>query len=249
MNKKYIYVLAFLAIGIQSSCDVVQQTATAILTEPGNGTANTTPLTNQDVVSGLKEALTVGIRNAVDITSVQNGFFNNANIKLPFPESADIVRQKAIEWGLEKQVNDIVLNLNRAAEEASKEAAPIFVNAIKNMSISDGFSILNGGEGAATSFLKNNTTQELTTAFAPKVQEAIDRVQLTKYWEPVISKYNMAIALTGGERIEADLNQYVTTKAIDGLFHMVENEENKIRKDPAARVTDILSRVFGSINN
>ena len=146
-------------------------------------------------------------------------------------------------------MDKITETLNRAAEDAAKEAAPIFVNAIKNMSISDGFAILNGGEGAATKFLKDNTTSQLVAAFGPKVQASIERVKLTDYWNPVMTKYNQAMTFTGGDKVDTDLNKYVTERAIDGLFLMVAKEENKIRKDPAARVTDLLSKVFGSIGN
>lgn len=156
------------------------------------------------------------------------------------------MKEKAIDLGLEAQVNKIVETLNRAAEDASAEAKPIFINAIKNMSIADGFAILQGGEGAATNFLRENTTNELIQAFSPKVQNSIEEVKLTQYWEPVATRYNQLMSFTGGEQITTDLNAYVTERAIDGLFIMVEKEENKIRQDPAARVTDILKKVFGS---
>jgi hypothetical protein len=152
-----------------------------------------------------------------------------------------------MDWGLGSQVEKFETTLNRAAEEATKEALPIFKDAILNMSISDGFTILNGGDGAATRYLKDNTTSKLVTAFSPKVKDAISKVKLTEYWNPIITKYNSAMSLTGGEKINPDLNQYVTERAISGLFQMVEKEENKIRKDPAARVTDLLTKVFGSI--
>ena len=231
-----------------TACDVLNDTANSILTTPTDGEAN--KLTNGEVIGGLKEALTVGITNAVDVTSVTDGFFGNQEIKLPFPESA--IKMK--EWAENKplfsdQVDKITETLNRAAEDAAKEATPIFVNAIKNMSISDGFAILNGGDGAATKFLKDNTTSQLIAAFAPKVQASIEKVKLTDYWNPVMTKYNRAMTLTGGEKVDTDLNKYVTERAISGLFLMVEKEENKILKDPAARVTDLLSKVFGSLNN
>lgn len=249
--KKIILQATLSAIILTSAgCDVLNDTANAVLTTPqGGANEGTAALTNQEVVSGLKEALTVGIKNAVDVTSVTDGFLGNQEIRLPFPESAQKMKVKAEEWGLDSQVDKIVETLNRAAEDASKEAAPIFVNAIKNMSVQDGFKILNDGEGAATSFLRANTTSELVTAFSPKVQASIEKVKLTEYWDPVMTKYNQATILTGGDKIETDLNKYVTERAIDGLFLMVEKEENKIRKDPAARVTDLLDRVFGSINN
>jgi hypothetical protein len=226
-----------------SACEAVKEAASTINT----GTSTTPALTNSEVISGLKEALTVGIQNSVNLTSVTDGFLKNEAIRLPFPQYALKVKQKAIDWGLGAQVEKFETTLNRAAEEATKEALPIFKDAILNMSISDGFSILNGGDGAATRFLKDNTTSKLVAAFSPKVKEAISKVKLTEYWNPLITKYNSAMSLTGGEKINPDLNQYVTERAISGLFQMVEKEENKIRKDPAARVTDLLTKVFGSI--
>jgi hypothetical protein len=115
------------------------------------------------------------------------------------------------------------------------------------MSITDGFNILNGGQGAATSFLKNATNSALIDAFRPKVEAAISTVKLTEYWDPIITKYNAAMNFTGGEKLNPDLNAYVTERAISGLFTMVEKEENKIRLDPMARVSDLLQKVFGSI--
>jgi hypothetical protein len=237
-----ILVLGSILIGLPA-CEAVKEAASTLNT----GTSTTPSLTNSEVISGLKEALTVGIQNSVNLTSVTDGFLKNEAIRLPFPQDALKVKQKALDWGLGAQVEKFETTLNRAAEEATKEALPIFKDAILNMSISDGFSILNGGDGAATRFLKDNTTSKLVAAFSPKVKEAISKVKLTEYWNPIITKYNNAMSLTGGEKINPDLNQYVTERAISGLFQMVEKEENKIRKDPAARVTDLLSKVFGSI--
>ena len=148
---------------------------------------------------------------------------------------------------MQGQVDKFETTLNRAAEEAVKEALPIFKDAILNMSIQDGFAILKGGEGAATRFLKDNTSDKLIAAFSPKVKEATSKVQLTSYWNPIITKYNAVTALTGGEKINPDLDAYVTQLAIKGLFVIVEKEENKIRKNPGARVTNLLQKVFGSI--
>ena len=204
-------------------------------------------LTNKEVVSGLKEALNVGIKNAIDLSSVTDGFFKNDIIRLPFPPDAIKVREKALYFGLSKQVETFEETMNRAAEEATKQAMPIFVDAIKNMSISDGFSILKGGNGAATKFLKLQTSSQLVIAFSPVVKEATTKVKLTAYWNPLIKKYNIAMTLSGGQKLDPDLDAYITQKAIDGLFYLVEIEENKIRKDPGARVTDILVKVFGSL--
>lgn len=239
-----IFALSCIMIGLQA-CETVKEAADALNT----GTNTTPALTNSEVISGLKEALTVGIQNSVNLTSVTDGFLKNEAIRLPFPPDALKVKEKAMDWGLGSQVEKFETTLNRAAEEATKEALPIFKEAILNMSISDGFSILNGGNGAATRYLKDNTTSKLVTAFSPKVKDAISKVKLTEYWNPIITKYNSAMSLTGGEKINPDLNQYVTERAIAGLFQMVEKEENKIRLDPAARVTDLLSKVFGSVKN
>lgn len=247
--KKIILPIGICATFIFSSCDVMNDVAGVMLEGTGTNEPTKPALTNTEVISGLKEALSVGIKNSVDLTSVTDGFLANADIRLPFPADALKVKEKALEWGLDGQVDKFETTLNRAAEEATKEALPIFKNAILNMSISDGFSILNGGDGAATKFLKDKTTAELIAAFAPKVDAAIATVKLTDYWNPIINKYNTAMTLTGGEKMNPDLSEYVTERAISGLFHMVELEENKIRKDPLARVTDILQRVFGSLGN
>lgn len=245
--KKLIIPIALLTAVVVSSCEVLEQAENILLSD---GSSTSTPaLTEQEVASGLKEALSVGISNAVDLTSITDGFLGNAEIRLPFPEDAIKVKQKALEWGLDGQVEKFETTLNRAAEEATKEALPIFKNAIMSMSITDAFGILNGGDGAATKYLKDKTTASLIEAFRPKVDAAISKVKLTEYWDPIITKYNTAVSITGGHKLNPDLNAYVTERAVAGLFTMVEKEENKIRLDPLARVSDLLKKVFGSINN
>ena len=228
------------------SCSIIEDVSTTII-NPTNNSSSKIDLTNEEVISGLKEALNVGIKNAVNLSSVTDGFLKNDTIRLPFPPDAIKVREKAINFGLSKQVTTFEETLNRAAEEATKKALPIFVDAIKNMSVSDGFSILKGGDGAATKFLKSQTSNQLVLAFAPVVKEATTKVQLTAYWNPIITRYNSAMTLSGGQKLDPDLDAYITQKAIDGLFYLVETEENKIRKDPLARVSDILVKVFGSL--
>lgn len=244
MKKLIIPITVFAAL-VVTSCDVLESAANDILTTDGGSSQPS--LTEGEVASGLKEALSVGITNAVDLTSVTDGFLGNAEIRLPFPEDAIKVKEKAIEWGLQGQVDKFETTLNRAAEEASKEALPIFKNAITSMSIQDAFGILNGGDGAATDYLKGKTTNDLVTAFRPKVDAAISKVKLTDYWNPISEKYNTAMTFTGGDKVNTDLGDYVTRRAITGLFTMVEKEENKIRKDPIARVSDLLKKVFGSV--
>lgn len=227
-----------------SSCDTLKEIANNV---PSTGTSTGSGLTNADVISGLKEALNVGIGKSVNIASVTDGFLKNAEIRLPFPQDAIKVKEKAVEWGLTGQVEKFETTLNRAAEDAAKSALPIFKEAITSMTIQDGFSILNGGDGAATRYLQNATTAKLVAAFSPKVAESISKVKLTEYWNPIITKYNTAAPLLGYKQLNPDLNKYVTEMAINGLFKLVADEENKIRKDPAARVTEILQKVFGSL--
>ena len=228
------------------SCSIIEDVSTTII-NPTNNSSSKIDLTNEEVISGLKEALNVGIKNAVNLSSVTDGFLKNDIIRLPFPPDAIKVREKALNFGLSKQVETFEETLNRAAEEATKKALPIFIDAIKNMSVSDGFSILKDGEGAATKFLKSQTSNQLVIAFAPVVKEATTKVQLTAYWNPIITRYNSAMSLSGGQKLNPDLDAYITQKAIDGLFYLVEVEENKIRKDPIARVSDILVKVFGCL--
>lgn len=228
------------------SCSIIEDASTTILS-PTNNSPSKIDLTNEEIISGLKEALNIGIKNAVNLSSVTDGFLKNDVIRLPFPPDAIKVREKAINFGLSKQVTTFEETLNRAAEEATKKALPIFVDAIKNMSVSDGFSILKGGDGAATKFLKSQTSNQLVIAFAHVVKEATTKVQLTAYWNPIITRYNSAMTLSGGQKLDPDLDAYITQKAIDGLFYLVETEENKIRKDPLARVSEILVKVFGSL--
>lgn len=201
-------------------------------------------LTNGEVIAGLKEALKVGANKAVDISSVTDGFYKNPALFIPFPEEAQKVKDIALDVGLGNQVDNFERTLNRAAEEAARQAAPIFVNVITGMTIQDGFNILNGPENAATEYLKSKTTPELSTKLSPVVSQAIDKVELTKYWEPLITKYNTVTMFTGGEEINPDLEAYVTERAIDGLFVHIAAEEKSIREYPEARITDILKKVF-----
>ena len=134
------------------------------------------------------------------------------------------------------------MQLNRAAELAAKDAAPIFVNAIKSMSIADGFTILNGANNAASTYLKDKTNAELTAKFKPIVASALKKVAITKYWNPLVTTYNK---VPGAKKQNPNLEAYVTQRAIEGLFKLVADEELKIRKDPASRVSDLLKKVFG----
>ncbi len=228
------------------SCEVAQQIAGEILLPTEQGESK---LTNSEVISGLKEALNIAINNSSSLASKLDGFNGNNLIRLPFPQDAIRVKEFLDDKGLlQNQIAKFETTLNRAAEDASKTAGPIFIDAIKNMSIQDGFTILKGGEGAATKFLKEKTTAQLIAAFSPIAKASMDKVELTKQWSPLADLYNKSTILTGKEKVNADLDEYVTNKAIDGLFTLMAQEENKIRKDPTARVTDILKKVFSTLD-
>ncbi|MFN5506843.1 MAG: DUF4197 domain-containing protein [Flavobacteriia bacterium] len=247
--KNILTPFALVLILTQSSCaQKLQQLAKDVQIKVPTQVVNQTPqLTNEEVISGLREALQVGIKNAVNKSAVLDGFLGNPEIRLPFPPDAIKVREKALQLGMNSQVEKFETTLNRAAEEAVKEALPIFTQAILNMSVQDGFAILKGGNGSATRFLQEQTSQQLYNAFLPKVKDATAKVSLTAYWTPLINKYNAAVALTGGEKINSDLDAFVTQRAIEGLFKLVQQEEDKIRANPAGRVTELLAKVFGSL--
>jgi hypothetical protein len=201
------------------------------------------PLTNEEVIRGLREALVIGTKNSTNRASRINGFYKNPRIRIPFPPEAQKIKKTVESLGMKSQVDKFVLTLNRAAEEAAKQAAPIFIDAIKSITIQDGFAILNGGNDAATKFLKRKTSRPLFNKFQPVAKKAIDKVQVTRYWNPIITRYNQIPMV---ERIDPDLDRYVTQRALKGLFKLIAAEELKIRKDPKARVTELLRRVFGN---
>ncbi len=223
---------------------IEKQGADALKKVDGAGAGTSSPLSNDDVVKGLKEALNVGTKNSTASASATDGFFKNPLIFIPFPPDAQKVKDKAIALGQKDQVDKFEQSLNRAAEEASKEAATILINAITSMSVSDGFAILKGANNAATQYLRDKTTADLLVKFKPIVDAAIAKVQVTKEWTPLITTYNRIPFV---EKQNPDLSDYVTKKALDGLFKLVEAEELKIRQNPAAQVTDLLKKVFGSV--
>ncbi|HXP51143.1 MAG TPA: DUF4197 domain-containing protein, partial [Bacteroidia bacterium] len=211
-------------------------------------TGSSNGLSSDDIVNGLKEALKVSANNSGAKASQTDGFFKDSLIKIPFPPDAQKAKDFAIKAGQQKQVDDFILSVNRAAEQAAVKAAPIFANAILSMSITDGLSILKGKDDAATQYMKDKTSQQLHDAFLPIVKDAIASVNVTKYWTPITTAYNKTTFLTGDPKVNTDLNEYVTQQALKGLFILLAQEELKIRKNPVARVSDILKKVFGSLD-
>ncbi|MFZ1693995.1 MAG: DUF4197 domain-containing protein [Flavobacteriales bacterium] len=203
-------------------------------------------LSNDEVIAGLKEALRVGTERTVSTTSATDGFWGNQLIRIPFPEEAIKVKNTLTSLGMTQPINDFERTLNKAAEAAAKEAVPVFVDAITGMTIQDGFTILRGGENAATSFLRDKTSAALRARFLPVVEKATRATELTSYWQPLASAYNTATLLTGGNTVNPDLDAYVTDKALTGLFTVLAQEEKRIRVDPVARTTDLLRKVFAA---
>jgi hypothetical protein len=201
------------------------------------------PLTTAEVGEGLKEALIKGISNGSDLASQVDGYFKNPIIKIPFPPDVKKVEDRLRQIGLGGEVDKFVMTLNRGAEDAAKEAKPIFIAAIKQMTINDAWAILKGEPDAATQYLKRTTSSELKNKFMPVIQNSLDKVSATKYYGDIVNKYN-SIPLV--QKVNPDLNDYATDMAIQGLFTMIANEEKNIRQDPVARTTELLKRVFGS---
>ncbi|MFO7723094.1 MAG: DUF4197 domain-containing protein [Bacteroidales bacterium] len=203
-------------------------------------------VTDSQIVSGLKEALKVGTSNAVSTLSVKDGFFRNAQFKIPFPPEVKKVETTLRALGMNSLVDDFIEKLNRGAEEAVKEATPIFVNAITSMTIADGRNILFGGDNAATQYFRSKTSGALFNAFQPRVKNVLDnKVKVTQAWNNVASAYNKVPGVTP---VTTDLPKYVTDRSINALFVRIGEEEKKIRENPAARVNDILKKVFGELD-
>ena len=224
-----LYLLVFF-----TGCETAQQVLGSMNTGSG-------ALSSTEIAAGLKEALSIGTQNSASKLSAVDGFFSNAAIKILLPEEAQKVESTLRKVGLGSLVDKAILSVNRAAEEASKSATPIFVNAIKEMSITDALGILKGGDYAATDYFKGKTTTPLTAAFKPVIEKALAKTDATKYWNDVFTAYNKFTT----KPINADLSGYVTEKSLSGIFYEVGLEEQKIRKDPAARVTELLKKVFG----
>lgn len=221
---------------VSVNCTPLQQAAANL---PSYGNNNNQ---QNNIAEGLKQALTIGTQNSTNKLSALDGFFGDAAVKILMPPEAQNVEKTLRRFGLGNLVDKTVLSFNRAAEDAAKSATPIFIDAIKQMTITDALGILKGGDFAATNYFKQKTTAALTQAFSPVISKSLDKVDATKYWSDVFTAYNRFSA----KQVNTDVNAYVTQKAIDGIFYQVGLEEQKIRKNPAARVTDLLKQVFGN---
>ena len=205
--------------------------------------ASTGILSNADIASGLREALQVGIKKGADQASAPDGYFKNSIIKILFPPEMQRVETRLRQIGLGPQVDQFVMSLNRAAEDAAIQSKPIFIKAITSMSIQDAIGILRGPQDAATQYLRRTSGQALVAQFTPEIDKALKKNNTTKYYGDIVSTYNL---LPFVQKANPNLTEYATNKAVDGLFLLVAQEEKNIRENPVARISDILRRVFGS---
>jgi hypothetical protein len=203
-------------------------------------TSNGSNLSSDEIVSGLKESLSLGAQKSTDKLSAADGFFKDAAVKILLPKPVRDIENKMRMLGMGKLVDKAVLSMNRAAEDASQSAAPIFLSAIKKMTVTDALHILRGTDTAATVYLRKTTSPELTNAFKPIIEESLKKTDATKYWKDVFTAYNRFSSTP----VDTDINSYVTQKSLDGIFYYVAKEEINIRENPAGRVTDILKKVF-----
>jgi len=217
------------------------------------------PLKEAEVAEGLKEALKIGSKNASSILSAVNGYYEDELVKILMPEEAEVIIDNLEKIpGGEKMVEDVVLRINRAAEDAAKEVAPIFANSITQMTIQDAFSILKGADNAATQYLSKTTRMDLYNLYQPKIRQSTEKdiaggISTKESWDALTGKWNVFAnslvgRMAGFEVVNVDLDEYLTNRALDGMFLKVQDEEEKIRTNVSARVTPLLEKVFGSVD-
>jgi hypothetical protein len=231
--KKILLFIPFLFL-IFSGCDTLSQVAQTTVNQSVNPSA-------LEIGNGLKQALEIGTTKSSDQLSAVNGFFANAAIKILFPPEAQKVERTLRSIGMGKLADDVILSLNRAAEDAAGKAKPIFVNAIKQMTLQDVTNILLGSQDAATQYFKRTTTSQLAESFKPVVQASLNKVGATKYYGDAAATYNK---VPFASKVNPDISDYVTQKAISGLFVEIAQEELNIRQNLSARTTPLLQKVF-----
>lgn len=234
--KYFLLIASFLILNAASA-----QTIKGLLNKAKQAAGvNAGSLSNDDIIAGLKEALATGAEKGTAILSKENGFFGNELMKVLLPPEAQKIEKTLRGVGLGKQVDDAILTMNRGAEDACKQAAPIFTSAIKQMSVTDAIGILRGTDTAATGYLRSKTTLALADAFRPVIAASLEKVGATKYWTTMVNSYNKFSL----QKINPDLTGYVTEKALQGMFTQIATEEKNIRKDPLARTSELLKKVF-----
>lgn len=250
MNKSsiIILVLLFTLLGCAELMQVAQQV-----------TDENKPLTQNEIIAGLKEALIVGINNSSNILGATDGYYKDEMVKILLPTEADVIVKNINKIpGGNDLIEDLLLKINRAAEDAVSEAKPIFANSIKSMTIADGYTILKGDDNAATQYLRKTTYNQLFELYRPKIKASVEKklvgnISTGESWTQITGKWNeiaksLVGQVAGFNPVEIDLDEYLTNKALDGLFLKIEAEEKQIRQDPLARVNSLLKRVFGTLD-
>jgi len=236
--KKYVLILAligFQTLQAQKIGNLIKK-ATSALDPSKSG------LSTDDIANGLKEALQKGAQTGTQKLSSPGGFLENAALKIIMPPEAQKIESTLRRLGFNQLVDDMIVTMNRAAEDACKTAIPIFTSAIKEMTITDGINILRGSDTSATAYLRTKTNIALTQSFSPIIKTSLDKVNATKNWEKIITTYN-SIPLIG-KKMNPDLVGYVTDKSLSGIYTEIATQEKDIRANPAARTTDLLRKVF-----
>ena len=201
-------------------------------------------ITNKDAVAGLKQALTDGSAAAIGKLGAENGFFGNAKVKIPLPESLQKVEGLMRAMGMKRQADELELAMNRAAESAVPEAKPLLVDAVKSMSVQDAKKILTGGDTAATDYFRSKTAEPLAKKFLPIVKKTTARVGLAEKYNAIAGKGSQLGLLDANQ---ASIEQYVTKKALDGLYLMIADEEKALRQDPVGAASSVVQKVFGAL--
>ena len=228
-----IIAILLISVGL-SSCEVLSQLPTAM-----GG------VSEQEAGQGIKQALSQGLGKAVSQLHQQNGFFGNEIYKILLPPEAQKIENTLRNIGLNSMVDKAILQINRGAEDAAGFATNIFIDAIRNMTLTDALNLVRGGDTSATHFFREKTTNKLIAAFLPVIKSSLNKVDATKYYGDMVTKYNNFP--TTFNKLNPDLAGYVTLRATDALFNLIAKEEKNIRENPAARTTEILKKVFGGI--
>lgn len=242
MLKYYLACLMVIGIGL-SVTSASQAGLSDFFKDLTSAVLKNDALSNSDIVNGLKEALDVGTQNAVAYVSKPDGYFSNPQIKIPLPEKVRQVEGLLRNVGFGEEVDAFELSMNRAAEKAAPLAVDIFKNTITQMTFSDARQILDGPDDAATNYFKGHTFGQLQETFKPIISQAMSEVGVTRQFQDL---NNQLAGIPFVDQLRFDLDQYTTNKGLDGLFHMLAEEEKKIRENPTARVTDLLKKVFGN---
>ena len=232
---KRIFVLLML-VACFCGCDM-------LLSTTGGSTLNS--MSQTELGKAVKELLQTSANNSLAKLGVTNGFFQNGEVKIPFPPALQKVEEKLKQVGFANQVNQFTEKLNRSAEDAASGVKEIFMTAISQMTINDALGIIMGNDDAATEYMKKTTTAAITSKVSSVVAKSNEKIKLASYWTPLATKYNAVMALTGGAQVNVDLTQYVTERAVAGIFKTMAKEEKEIRTKTSAQTTSLLRTVFG----